>query len=153
MASEVVSYMIIFSLGITMVIAIGFTMINLTDSVSETTADVQMNQILFDMKEMILQEINSFSYNGSFSYSLALNIPTALSVRYLYEITIQEDDGYYHLVGTSEGIGSAFIITVPLWLSTNEAITISGTIKSHITTPSILFHKNIFNNAFITLEN
>ena len=111
MASEVVSYMIIFSLGITMVIAIGFTMINLSNSVSETTADVEMNHILVDMKEVILQEIDSFSYVGTFSYTLALNIPNLLSERYLYEITIQENNG-----------GHRYYFQIILFLLTNFEI-------------------------------
>ena len=52
MASEIVSYMIIFSLGITMVVSIGFTMVNLSASVSETAADVELNQILINIKEI-----------------------------------------------------------------------------------------------------
>lgn len=154
MASEVVSYMIIFSLGITMVVSIGFTMTNISTSVSETAADVELNQILINIKEIILQEIGSLSYDGTYSYKIQLNIPFLLSKQFPYDISVNESNGgFYDLVGSSTAIKPNFIIIKPLWLANTDNFIISGTINSLSTNPSLVFEKTSTTPPTIKLGN
>jgi hypothetical protein len=138
-----------------MVVAIGISMMSLSDSIDQTTADVEMNKILTEIKEIILQEMSTGFYNASFTYTIELDIPEVLSHRYPYEIGVTNDSaGFYQLYGTSETLSTSFEVNEPLLLSKND-FTVTGTIKSSLSYPSILIQKTseTNNKISISLEN
>ena len=65
MASEYVSFMLVFGLGISMVVGITLTMQSLSDSVFDTSADVALQKTMDDVKGAITDGISTENqWNG-----------------------------------------------------------------------------------------
>lgn len=153
MASEYVSFMLVFGLGISMVVAITITMQTLSNGVSDTSAKVALDNVLEEVKGSISDGINSeLQWNGiSPSYQHNLDLSRLLVNKFPYKLYITSISGSYYLVG--ETINSQTHITenTPL-LFTIKDVSISGTITSTSSNPYILFEK-VSNSIIIILGN
>ena len=153
MASEYVSFMLVFGLGISMVVGITITMQSLTQSVSETSADVALEKVIEKIKGSLIDGVNNErQWNGISSFEYNLDISRLLVNRYSYEISVILIDNSYYLIGKSVDTTTTNITkTSPLIFTVND-MTISGTISSSSSNPYILFEKNT-KGIVVTLGN
>ena len=154
MASEYVSFMLVFGLGISMVVGITLTMQSLSDSVFDTSAKVTLETVIDQVKGAITDGItNENQWLGvSASYEHNLDISSLLVNKYPYEISVQLVSGTYYVVGqtvntqTNISVSSAMVFT-------SQDVSISGTMSSSSSNPYILFTKDTSNNIVVTLGN
>lgn len=152
MASEYVSFMLVFALGISMVVGITISMQGLTSSVSENAGDVAMQKTLDQVKGDFINGVTSVNqWNGVSSYESHLDLSRLLVSKYSYEITVEVLSNTYYLVGKT--IDNSVNITLTTSLNFNiHDFAISGTIVSYNSNPYILFQKNP-SSLTITLGN
>jgi len=142
MASEYVSFMLVFSLGISMVVGITITMQGLTSSVSENAGDVAMQKILDQVKGDFINGVTSVNqWNGVSSYESHIDLSRLLVSKYSYEITVEVISNTYYLVGKTIDNSANITLTTSLNFNIND-FTITGTIVSYNSNPYILFQKN-----------
>ena len=142
MASEYVSFMLVFGLGISMVVGITISMQNISESVFETSADVALGKIVDKITASIIEGVNyQHQWEGNSSYELNLDLTRLVVNKYAYQISAELTNGTYYLVGKT--ISSTTLITNSQTLSLNiNDITISGSINSSNSNAYILFTKN-----------
>ena len=154
MASEYVSFMLVFGLGISMVVGITLTMQNLSDSVFDTSAKVALDTVIDQVKGAITDGITNENQwlEVSASYQHNLDISSLLVNKYPYEISVQLVSGTYYVVGqtvdtqTNISVSSALVFT-------SHDVTINGTLNSSSSNPFILFTKDSSNTIVVTLGN
>ena len=152
MASEYVSFMLVFALGISMVVGITLSMQGLSDSVSQTSGEVAMDKILDQVKGTFTDGINSVhQWNGVSTYQQNLDISRLLVNKYSYELTVMSFSGSYYLVGKTFGTSVNITRITALNFNINDAL-INGTIISSNSNPYIVF-KMTSSNVIVTLGN
>lgn len=142
MASEYVSFMLVFALGISMVVGITITMQGLTTSVSENAGDVALQKTLDQVKGDFINGVTSVNqWNGVSSYESHIDLSRLLVSKYSYEITVEVISNTYYLVGKTIDNSVNITLTTSLNYNIND-FTVSGTIVSYNSNPYILFQKN-----------
>ena len=154
MASEYVSFMLVFGLGISMVVGITLTMQSLSDSVFDTSAKVALDTVIDQVKGAITDGItNENQWLGvSASYEHNLDISSLLVNKYPYEISVQLVSGIYYVVGQTVNTQTNISVSSAL-VFTSQDVSISGTLSSSSSNPYILFTKDTSNNIVVTLGN
>ena len=152
MASEYVSFMLVFAVGISMVVGITLTMQGLTNTVSETSGGVALEKVLDQVKGNFIDGVNNAAqWNGVSSYNINLDLSRLLVNKYSYELYVTTSSGSYYLVGQT--IGSSVNITRSTSLNfNNNNLSINGTILSSQTNPYILIQKD-FTGISVSLGN
>ena len=142
MASEYVSFMLVFGLGISMVVGITISMQNISESVFETSADVALGKIVDKITASIIEGVNyQHQWEGNSSYELNLDLTRLVVNKYAYQISAELSNETYYLVGKT--IDTTTLITNSQTLSLNiNDVTISGTISSSSSNAYILFTKS-----------
>lgn len=152
MASEYVSFMLVFTLGISMVVGITISMQGLTNSVSENAGDIAMQKVLDQVKGDFINGVTSVNqWNGVSSYESHIDLSRLLVSKYSYEITVEVISNTYYLVGKTIDNSANITLTTSLNFNIND-FTITGTIVSYNSNPYILFQKNP-SSLTITLGN
>ena len=153
MASEYVSYMLMFGLGISMVIGITITMQNITTTVHETSAEVEFDSLIDTINNKLYELHSSMvSWQGDITFDYNLDLPRLLVGLYYYNVYIIQKAGSYYLVGNTTSSENIIQIEKLLLLTPNE-VSISGMISSTRSNPYISLHLNTFNQISIILGN
>ncbi|MHA2223591.1 MAG: hypothetical protein ACXAC8_00050 [Candidatus Hodarchaeales archaeon] len=87
MASQYITFMIVFTLGMTMVIMTNSMFLNLSDQVRQNIADTELTQILDELQLKILQIIYLQSGSNQ-TVKQVLELPQILGQGFQYEIEI-----------------------------------------------------------------
>ena len=154
MASEFISFTILFSLGISMVVAIGVTVTNVESGIAENVANQEITQILQDIKTRIDKELSVISWElpdpSSYLYSYQIDLPVLLAKRFSYSIepTIDSND-LYSLSASGSFLDNDITVEVPLGLSTSN-YEITGSLDSILDIHTVTFQKTSGN--FISIE-
>ena len=148
--------MILFSLGISMVAAVGLTVTNIESGIAESVAKKEISEIFLDIKQRLSKELNfiswDFSINSIYSYEFQLDLPTLLARRYTYEINVNPDEnGNYYLEVSGDFIGSTFDTTESLGLLNGNYV-FSGSFDSVFNIHWIKIEKVSNNQVSITLS-
>ncbi len=152
MASEYVSFMLVFALGISMVVGITISMQGLTNSVSENAGDIALEKVLDQVKGTFIDGVSSVSqWNGVSSYQSNIDLSRLLVNKYSYEITVITIADSYYLLGRTIDNSVNITRTTPLNFNINDFI-ISGSIISSNSNPYILYQKTP-SSLTITLGN
>lgn len=142
MASEFVSFMLVFGLGITMVVGITVSMQNISQSVYETSTEVGLEKIVDSITGSIIDGVtNEQHWQGNISYQLNLDLSRLVVNKYAYQLNITLKNGTYYLV--AQTIDTTTLVTYSQSLSLNvHDAAISGVITSYGSNPYILFAKS-----------
>lgn len=153
MASEYISFMMVFSLGITMVIAITGTMQGLSDSMYDTTAEVELENLMDNMLQK-LYDIHSdfFPVKGEVTFDYNLDFPKLLVNKYYYEISVTKQNGSYILIGSSTS-SYVDIYVEKILIFSNTELKLSGTINSVSSNPYMSFKKDFTDQISIEIGN
>ncbi len=143
MASEYVSFMLVFAVGISMVVGITVSMQDLTNSVTQTSSDVALEKVLNQLKGTFVNGVNNVNqWNGVSSYQSNLDISRLLVNKYAYELYVTSSSGMYYLVGKIVDTTMVNITkSISLNLNINDVV-INGTILSTHSNPYILFQND-----------
>lgn len=143
MASEYVSFMLVFAVGISMVVGITVSMQDLTNSVTQTSSDVALEKVLNQLKGTFVNGVNNVNqWNGVSSYQSNLDISRLLVNKYAYELYVTSSSGMYYLVGKIVDTTMVNITkSISLNLNINDVV-INGTILSTQSNPYILFQND-----------
>ena len=102
MASEVLNYLMLFSLGLALVVSMQFTWSNLSENISDDTAEVRLKQIIQQVKQTIIESINlglPSTADLSPRIETRLHLPDAIG-GYEYNITVIENPvGTFYVSG------------------------------------------------------
>lgn len=143
--------MMVFGLGISMVVAITFTMQDLSTSVEETSAEVELGILLSDIRDRVLDIHSDFiTWDGEISYNFNLDLPRLLIAKHSYEIFVEEKNNTYYLFANSSDVNVE--IEQSLFLSTSDVF-MSGSITSLQTDPYFSFQKNFTGQITLTFGN
>lgn len=130
--------MMIFALGITMVVAVTFTMEDLSNSIYNTSAESEANSMLGRVREKMLEVVSEVGHwAGSGEYRASLNLPDSLARQFNYEIAVVQDEGHYMLQVTTTSYGSEVDIREHLVVET-VGYSISGSIRNTLSDPFLL---------------
>ena len=124
MASEFVSFMLVFGLGISMVVGITVSMQNISQSVFETSAEVGLEKVI-----------------DNISYELNLNLARLIVNKYAYQLSVTLTNGTYYLVGQTIDTTTSVSYSQSLSLNLHD-VSIIGTISSTSSNAYILFTKS-----------
>lgn len=142
MASEYVSFMLVFSLGISMVVGITASMQNISESVFETSANVELEKIADKITGIIINGVAyEHQWTGNVSYEVSIDLTRLLVNKYSYEFTTSLDSDNYNLVGRTVGTSTNVTYSQSLSLNSNDAV-ISGIISSSSSNGYISFTKS-----------
>lgn len=142
MASEYVSFMLVFAVGISMVVGITISMQDLSNSVTQTSADVALKKVLDQVKGSFTDGVNNvYQWNGVSSYQSNIQISRLLVNKFEYELYVTvSSSGSYYLVGKTVATTVNITQSISLGLNINNII-IKGSILSSQSNPYILFQK------------
>ena len=160
MASEYVSFMILFGLGITMVVAVGVTVSNVETGIVGNVANIELMEILSDIKKDLVSGISAsklqLQTGESYSFQSIVDLPLTLAKSYYYTISVEAtDSGIYYLEGRSNGIGPSYLanMTLPFSnLAPGFSYIITGSFDSSFLSHIISFTKSGDNPLVITLR-
>lgn len=137
MASQYITFMIIFILGLNVVIITNGMFMTLSEQFQENIAEVEMSQIL-DLIKMQIQQALLLPTDFNQTYEQQLELPTALGQRFRYSITISNStDNQMILHGFSPD------------KKINQIITFTVASKFIIETSESSFHST---NSLLTLN-
>ena len=152
MASEYVSFMLVFAVGISMVVGITISMQNLTSSVSQTSGEVALDKVIEQLKGTFVDGVNNVrQWNSYAAYESNIDISRLLVNKYSYELTVISTSGTYYLVGKTTGSSVNITRSVSLNFNIND-VKMNGTIISSNSNPYILFQKDS-SGVTVTLGN
>ena len=140
MASQYITFMIVFSLGMTMVIMTNSMFLNLSDQVRQNIADVELTQILDELQIEILQIIYLPSGPNQ-TVEQIIDLPQILGQGFQYEIEITNSpDNQISL----NGIITARSITQVVTFSIGEKYSLKtfGSFKSASSLMTLHIDKN-----------
>lgn len=141
MASEFVSFMLVFSIGITMVVGITISMQNISESVYETSANVELQKISDKITGIIINGVSTErQLNGNVSNVVSVDLTPLLVNKYNYEFTTSLNSGYYYLVGKTVDTTTNITYSQSLSFNQNNVI-ITGSLKSSSLNGYISFTK------------
>ncbi len=92
MASEVLNYLLLFSLGLGLVISMEYTWRNLSENVSDDAAEVRLKQVVQRVKQTIIEAVNIGQLSSSDLSPIVqvkLQIPDAIG-GYEYNVSVIE---------------------------------------------------------------
>jgi hypothetical protein len=155
-ASEFVSFVILFSLGISMVVAVGVTVTNLENAVADSAARNELADIFKDVKNRLSKELEEISWqtstNSFYSYTFQFELPTLLARRFSFTIEIENDaSGNYYLTASASFIDNNIEVSEPLGLNSGNFI-ISGSFNSIFDIHRITIEKTGSNSGFISFS-
>ena len=152
MASEYVSFMLVFAVGISMVVGITISMQNLTSSVSQTSGEVALDKVIEQLKGTFVDGVNNVrQWNSYAAYESNIDISRLLVNKYSYELTVISISGTYYLVGKTTGSSVNITRSTSLNFNIND-VKMNGTIISSNSNPYILFQKDV-SGITVTLGN
>ena len=142
MASEFVSFMLVFGLGISMVVGITVSMQNISQSVFETSAEVGLEKVVDKLSGSIIDGVNyEHQWQGNISYELNLNLARLIVNKYAYQLSVTLTNGTYYLVGQTIDTTTSVSYSQSLSLNLHD-VSIIGTISSTSSNAYILFTKS-----------
>ena len=142
MASEFVSFMLVFGLGISMVVGITVSMQNISQSVFETSAEVGLEKVIDKLSGSIIDGVNyEHQWQGNISYELNLNLARLIVNKYAYQLSVTLTNGTYYLVGQTIDTTTSVSYSQSLSLNLHD-VSIIGTISSTSSNAYILFTKS-----------
>jgi hypothetical protein len=156
MASEFVSFVILFSLGISMVVAVGVTVTNLENGVADSAARNELADIFKDVKNRLIKELEEISWqtssNSFYSYTFQFELPTLLARRFSFIIGTENDtSGNYFLIASANFIDNNIDISEPLGLNSGNFF-ISGSFNSIFNIHRVTIEKTGSNSVFISFS-
>ena len=101
MASELIAFVLLFALGISMIAGINLVANSMTGAIEQSTAQIQLKNILEKLSLQLLETTESPAHT-SMSYTIyqTFSLPATLSQQYTYTIsTNQSLSGNYNLNG------------------------------------------------------
>lgn len=158
MASEFVSFMILFSIGMVFLVGINITITSIEDNLRDNIIDLQLESVCNKVKDNIVSGFEIYNWhftnNDYFHYDSEIELPRLVGKRYSYEIIISTDVfGNYRILGKLTNSENILInMSIPLSSdSSDHSIKISGTFQSILPYHTLTFQKNGLNPIEIDL--
>ena len=152
MASQYISFLITFILGITLFIALNFALSNFSSTVSTTSAYDELNKILESIKGNINDLFSSSASLNSDSLTIYVSIPSSLSNNLPYTISIDTINGEYLLLGQSIDNKNSLAGNLSISFPSNN-IVVTGFLDSTLPHPYLQLIQQVSNNSLLKLGN
>ena len=152
MASQYMSFLITFILGITLFITLNGAMSNFSSSVSTTATINELNEILESIKGNIQDLFRNAISLDSNSITMYISLPTSLSNNLPYTISIDTINGEYLLLGRN--LHDKGMLSANLSISfSSYNVVIIGVLDSSLPHPYIQLTQQASNSSILMFGN
>ncbi len=131
MAHQFISFLVIFTLGLGLVISTATLMSNISTSIQEDSSTLELRLTLKDVHHELLDMIDLASTMDEGSFSQQILLKASLARRFTYQITVSKVSGKYFLVGNitdnEDRLNDFVELNLP---SADRNIVISGSFNS-----------------------
>lgn len=138
MASQYVTYLLIFVVGLMLVIFSDSILYTITDDFKDSMAYPELEKTVVSIRNQIISGISEVQQNPETRITYNLNLPQQLAKKYTYNIMVNmSTDGFYRLKGiTTQQVGEKLEVLTSLGLH-ESSIKIQGIIRSTDIQPKI----------------